>query len=236
MFTENRKPESRTLCAALFFVACAAAPGAAHDTEPRKNQVSFRVETSREVSNDWATALIGVSEEDSDAARLADRVNQVMRWGLDTAKQAKAVEVQSGGYQTHPVHDKGKIVRWRASQDLVLESKDVDALSDLLGKLQSRLLLRGITFSVSPESRRKVEDELVSETLAAFQKRAQRVQSDLGARDHALVSLSIHTPGGNPRPVRAQMSMARAEVATPAFESGQSTLGVSVDATIELEF
>ena len=162
--------------------------------------MSFSVERSREVANDWVTAVVGTSDEDSDAARLADRVNKTMNWALDIAKQARGVEVKSGGYTTHPVHDKdGKIARWAASQDLILEGSDVDAVSELVGKLQSKLLLRSIAFSVSPETRRKTEDALIGDVLTAFQERAKRVSAGLGARDYELVSLSIQTPGGGAR-------------------------------------
>lgn len=214
-----------------------AEPSAAHEVDRPMNQVSFHVSSTRDVANDWAVATIGVTEEDSDSARLAGRVNETMRWALDVAKRAKGVEVRSGGYQTYPIHDDGKIVRWNASQDLRLESADVEALSELLGELQSRLLLRGVSFEVSPDTRREVEEELISEALAAFRERAKQVQGDLGARDHAIVSIGVDTPrGGGPVPMMMEMRAAAKGVAPPAFESGESTLGVSVQATIELEF
>jgi predicted secreted protein len=228
------------VCAAAL-LACAT-PGSARahdDGEDTRDRVSFSVEASREVANDWATAIVGTSDEDSDAARLAGRVNETMKWALERSKRAEGIEVRSGGYQTHPVHgEKGKILRWRASQDLVLESADVDALSKLLGDLQGRLLLRSISFSVSPESRRAAEDALIADALAAFARRAKRVQESLGARDHSLVSLGIRTQGGSPPPqpyARDMVMMEQAAVAPPSFEGGQSTLEVHVDATIELE-
>ncbi len=202
-----------------------------------KNRASFSVERSREVANDWVTAVVGTSDEDSDAARLADRVNQTVNWALGVAKQARGVSVKSGGYTTHPVHDKnGKIARWGASQDLILEGSDADAVSDLIGKLQSKLLLRSIAFSVSPETRRKAEDALIGDVLTAFAERAKRVSAGLGARDYELVSLSLQTPGGpSPVPMMARAEMMMDKVAQPSFESGQSTLHVRVDATIEIE-
>jgi predicted secreted protein len=226
--------------AAVWLAVMVAASSAAHAQvlpDP-KNRVSFSAERSRDVANDWVTAVIGTSDEDSDAARLADRVNQTMKWALDTAKKARGVEVKSGGYTTHPVYGKdGKIARWGASQDLILESADVDAVSELVGKLQSRLLLRSIAFSVSPETRAKVEEALIGELLAGFQERSKKIQEGLGARDWELVSLSIQTPG-MPGPVpmyaRAEMAMDKA-VAAPSFESGQSTLTIRADGTIELE-
>ena len=219
-------------------LALAIAGAAAAESSPAdpKNRASFSVERSREVANDWVTAVVGTTDEDSDAARLADRVNQTMNWGLGVAKQARGVSVKSAGYTTHPVHDKnGKIARWSASQDLILESSDVDAVSELVGKLQSKLLLRSISFSVSPESRRKAEDALIGDVLTAFAERAKRVSAGLGARDYELVSLSLQTPGGGPVPMYARAEMMMDKAAAPSFESGQSTLSVRVDATIEIE-
>jgi predicted secreted protein len=99
-------------------------------------------------------AVVGITDEDMDPVRLADRINTTMAKALATAKRADGVRVKGGGYSTHPVHEKGKLRRWRASQDLILESADVDAVTKLVGTLQNDLQLRSIGFSVSPERRR----------------------------------------------------------------------------------
>jgi len=223
------------LCAlTLAFAGSSAAQVLAPDP---KNRVSFSVDRTREVANDWATALVGTSDEDTDAARLADRVNKAIDGALAVAKQAKGVEVKSGGYQTNPITDeKGKITRWSASQDLILESGDVDALSALIGKLQAKqLLLRSITFSVSPETRRKTEDAMIGDALTAFQERAKKITAGLGARDYEIVSLSLNSGGGSPVPMYARAEMAMDKFSPPRFESGQSTLTTRVDATIEID-
>ena len=223
-----------SLAIALALAGAAAAQPYAPDP---KNRVSFAVERTREVANDWITAVVGTSDEDSDAARLADRVNKKMNEALDVAKKAKGVTVKSGGYSTQPVYDKdSRIARWSASQDLILESSDVDAVSALVGKLQDKLLLRSIAFSVSTDTRRKTEDALIGDALTAFAERAKKIAGGLGARDYQIVSVSIQTPGGGaPVPMYARAEMAMDKVAAPSFESGQSTLQVRVDATIELE-
>ena len=175
--------------------------GGAHpaDADPPTpmNRVDFTVERSRDVANDWASAVVGVTDEDRDPAALADRVNRAAAWGLETAKGRKGIRVESRGYSTRPINDpkKGQIRIWRASQDLVLETGDVATLSELLGELQTRLELRSISFSVSPERRREVEEDLIAEALAAFRARAESVRSHLGASGYELVHLSIQTTG-----------------------------------------
>jgi predicted secreted protein len=220
---------------ALFGVAGTAARGA--DAPDPMNRVSFQVESLRDVANDWIQAVVGITDEDVDSARLADRINAAMTRAMAVAKEAPAVRVKSGGYATHPIHQDGKLRRWRASQDLVLESADIDAVTVLVGKLQSELQLRSIGFSISPDRRRATEDELIAEALAAFKARAGIVRENLGASHYEIVALSINTQGGPPvRPVFAEArAMSKSKVAPPALEGGTSRLSVHVSGTIELE-
>ena len=210
------------------------------ESEDARNRVSFRVESSREVENDWVSAVIGVTYEDTDPARLADRINVDMSWALKTAQARKELRVRSGGYRTYPVEDpkRAQLRRWRGSQDLIVEGADAKLVSDLLGELQSKLQLRSIVFRISPERLRAVEAELVDEALDAFRTRSEGVRTKLGARGYEIVHIQVETPGGppvRPMPMRA-MAMAEASVAPPALEGGTSTLRVGAHATIELEF
>ncbi len=199
------------------------------------NRIEFQVERSRQIANDRIRAVVGVTDEDVDAAVLADRVNRAMAWALETARANPAVEARSGGYRTTPITDKGKLRRWRASQDLVLESDDVAAVSALVGTLQSRLQLRGISFSVSHEKRREVEDALIEAALAAFRARADLVRKSLDKRGYEIVRASVYTAGAAPiRSMRAESAMLGARVTAPALEGGRSEISVRVNGTIEL--
>lgn len=227
-----------TLCLAVALLACHSGAAAADAPDPH-NRVSFAVERSREVVNDQLTAVIGVTHEDADPAKLADRINRDMSWALEIARGRKGVEVKSGGYQTVPIHDpdKRRLRHWRGSQDIILESGDTRAVTDLLGELQARLQLRSIAFGVSPERRRSVEDELIDEALTAFRERAGRVSKTLGASGYGIVQIRVDTGSpGRPVPMRA---LGRAEVmsmAAPALEAGSSRVQVGANGTIELEF
>ena len=217
------------------------AGAAAADEEDGRNRVSFAVAEYRDVENDWVSAVVGVTHEDEDPAQLAERVNRDMSWALGVAKAKSGLRVRSGGYRTVPIQDpkKAKLRRWRASQDLVVEGGDAGAVSALLGELQARLQVQSIVFSVSPERRRKVEDELIDQAIDAFRARAERLQRKLGARSHQLVHLRVDASGGQPVQalrVRALGMAEAAPVTPPALEGGTSRLGAHANATIELEF
>jgi predicted secreted protein len=228
-----------TVTVALLGAACGAEqPVAAEETFER---VGFGVQRSREVENDWLIATIGVTHENEDPAALAARVNKDMRWALDIAKAEDRVDVRTGSYRTYPISDpeRGTVRSWRGGQDLVIESGDSQALSELLGKLQARLALRGMQQSVSRARRESVEQELEAELLDAYRERAQRIAQHLGARSFRLVELLLDGSGApSPVPLRHQRMMVAAESRSappPPIERGVTTIRLGASATIALE-
>jgi predicted secreted protein len=223
----------------VLLVACGAEqPVRAEEISDR---VGFGIQRSREVENDWLIATIGVTREDQDPAALAASVNEDMRWALDLARAQDRVEVRTGSYHTYPVSDpkRGTVRSWRASQDLVIESSDSQALSELLGKLQARLQLRGMQQSVSRALRERVEQELEVELLDAYQARAERIARHMGARSFRLIELRLDGSGPRaPVALRQVMEFDAAEsmgAAPPPIERGVTTIRLGASATIALE-
>jgi predicted secreted protein len=202
-----------------------------------RDRVSFSVEAGQDVENDRIEATLTVNAEDRDPVGLAETINESMDWALQRAREEQKVNAQTTAYQTYPVYDEHKIVRWRGRQELQLDSKDVDRLSRLIGVLQERLQVQSLKFSVSPDARRSVEQALIEQALADFQKRAAVIVRSLGAKTYELVRIDIHTGGRRPPvPVRAEaMAMtARAAAAPPAMEGGTSRVTVEASGSIRL--
>lgn len=208
----------------------------ASDKEIIEDQVSFQVDVERDVENDLATALLSVTVEDRDPAKLAQQINDSMAWALKQVQAQTAIKSHSGTYMTYAVYDERKIVRWRGVQELQLESGDIDRLTRLIGALQERLQVQSMQFLVSPARRRDVESALTEEALAAFQQRADVIRKSLGASSYRLMDVNVNTGGLRPpMPMRAEaMSMSRAAVASPAVEQGTSSVTVQVSGRIHL--
>lgn len=208
------------------------------DEEKVEDQVSFQVEAGRDVENNRVVAVLSATAENRDPAKLAESINSDMQWAVQQLKDNTAIKMQSGSYQTYPVYDDKKIVRWRGRQDLQLESGEVDVLSKVLGGLQERLQIQSLQFSVSPEKRSSVESALIEEVLAAFRKRAKLISRALGTEDYGLVDLSIHAGGGRqPLAMRAQAASlnSRSVATAPAIEQGTSRISVQVNGRIQLQ-
>ncbi len=227
---------ARLLIVASIIATAPALPAGAADM-PRYNQIHFQVERSQPVENDRMHAVLSVTAEDENAARLADQVNRTMDWAVKMAKTQQKIEIQTGSYRTYPVYNKNKIQRWRATQELTLEGGDFAQLGTLIGQLQERLQVTSVNFSVSPERRRSVEDALIAQALDAFKQRANLVRKQLAATGYRVVDVSINAGGGIPMPV----PMMRAEsfelksVVPPALQGGTSAMTINVSGVIELQ-
>ena len=222
------------LLACVLVVATAAR---ADDAPVRYNQVRLQAQQSESVSNDTMHVTLNTYAEMQDSSRLAARINREMEWALAKAKQFREVKVSTGGYQTWPVTRKEVTTAWRGQQDLILESRDTEMLSELTGQLQEKLKIKSMSFSVSDEKRTAVENRLIDTALNAFKVRAGIVGDNLNARGYQLVDINVGTSAVRP-PARYQArmaSMAMEASDSVAVEGGESDVQITVSGTIELD-
>ena len=215
------------------------APAAAAEpnTKAQVTIVELSAEASRSAPNDLARATAYFEAQDPNAGELARRVNRTIAAALETAKSHPAVKARSGGTSTWPSYGKNgrSIEGWRMRSEILLETRDTAALSELLGKLQNTLAIGQMTLLPAPETRKKVEDEATLDAIAAFQARATSISKAMG-KSHRLRQMSINTGGGRPiYPMAraAPMSMS-AEAAPMPVEAGDTAITVSVTGQIEL--
>jgi predicted secreted protein len=228
-----RRLIGRCLAVLLWFAGNALA---AEPTQPRYNSVELQAEAQREVQNDLLNATLYVELEDASAAAVANAVNRRVNDALRIAKDYKGVRVRSGNNQTYPVYSKTNALQgWRGRGEIRIDSGDFEAASTLIGKLQATLQLGNISFSVAPETRRSVENELITEAIAAFKARADIIKNALAGRAYKLQRLNVAGAYNTPQP---RLAMARAassaEVAAPNLEGGISQVTIRANGAIEI--
>jgi len=199
--------------------------------------IELTAEASRPAANDMVRATVFAEASGSNPAELARRVNQDIAEGLKVIKAKPGVSVKSGRQSTFPVYGQNqKIESWRIHSELILESRDVAAVSELLGELQQRrLAVSGVSQLPAPETRRKVEDEATRDAIAAFRQRAAVVAEVLG-KPYTIRHLSIQQSGQMPpMPVmRASRAMAADAAAPIPLEAGESQVTTTVSGKVEV--
>ena len=124
------------------------------------------------------------------------------------------MRVRSGGNQTYPVYSKAKLLQgWRGRAEIRIESKDFQAASGLIGKLQAGMQLGNLGFSVSPEARRQAENELIVEAVGAFKARAEIVRGALAGRSYKIQRLNLNSGHSGPDSVMLTGTVANVTVA-----------------------
>lgn len=201
------------------------------------DRMAFAVIAEKEVPNDMLTAILYAEQQGQDTAAMADSINQTITWALDLAKQETAVDSSTLNYITNPVYTDGRVTGWQVRQNIQLKSKDSKILSGLLGKLQEKLRIEGIHYSVSPEVKAETEKNLIDQALKNFKERADQLKAGMGRAEYRIVRLDVQALGGeSPQaPMYRMAAMALdAAPAPPSLEGGKQNLQVNVQAEIEL--
>lgn len=225
----------RTLLLAALLVLTSTAYAA---EEPQYNRVDFSTEALREVGNDLLQAQMRLEVTDQSPARVAQLLNTTVNEALKKAAAFPAVKAASGNYTTYPIYGKNnRLDGWRGNAQIRLESRDFKAAGELIGELQTSMQLAGVSFTVAPETRRKLEDELVGEGLAAFRKRAEAIRESLGGSGYKIIHVGINSGGYHPQPRMAGMTAMKAmEASAPEFSGGESDLTMQISGSIEIIF
>jgi len=204
------------------------------------NQVSLRAEASVEVAHDLMQVVLYTEEQDTDAARLADKVTQTLNQAIAHSKQASQVKISLGSRNSQPVHqDKSQtIVAWRERAELRLESTDFAQLSTLTGQLLQSLSMASMRFNIANSTRVEHENQLLSQAIDAFSERAKLTSKALGGTDYKLVNLNLNSQGGYQPPMYRSAVMMKAQAdesySTPDIEAGTSELKMMADGVIEV--
>ncbi len=200
------------------------------------NLVNLYGSAQSQIDNDvLIVTLLSTADADS-AQKAAAIVNHQMKWAHEIIKDMTEIKKQTLNYQTRPRYQNKVIVGWSASQQLQLESQDIDTLSQTIGTLQEKLQVSSMQFGISHKRKQEHTDTLITQALAAFQEKAKLVTANIGAQDFRFVTLSINEnapPAPRHRGI-AMEAMATADV--PQVEAGESKLSVRVDGSIQLIF
>ena len=199
--------------------------------------VDLAAEASRPAANDLIRATVYAEAAGKQPGELARRVNQDIAEALKAIRARSGISVKSGAQHTFPVYGQAQqIDGWRIHAELILESRDAAAVSELLGQLQQmRLAVGSVAQMPAPETRRKVEDEATREAIGAFRQRAALVAEVLG-KPYTIKHLNIQQ-GGHipPMPMmRAAKGAPMAEAMPLPLEAGESQITTNVSGQIEL--
>jgi predicted secreted protein len=220
-------------------LASAQTPSAVATAVPQ-NVLSLSATASVEVVRDWLSIVLSTTREAPEAAAVQAQLRQALDTALNEARRGARpgqVEVRTGGFNVSPRYgQKGQISGWAGSAELVIEGRDVAALSQLVGRLNTLTVAR-TGFSLSREAREKVEGEVAGQAIARFRAQAEAYARQFGFAGYGIREVQVNTGSDAPQPVMmARASMARAEMADAALpvEAGKATVTAQVSGSVQM--
>lgn len=219
-------------------ILIAVAASAASSDELNYNLVNLFGAAESHVDNDLLAVTMQSSADAASAQEAAKIVNQEMSWALNLMKDSTVITKQTINYRTRARYQNNVIIGWSVSQQLLLESEEIDTLSQVIGTLQEKMQVISMNFKISPDQKKGATEVLITEALAAFEKKARLVSQALRARDFRIVTLNIaeNSPAIPLQRGYQMEAMSLASAEAPQLEAGESTLAVRVDGTIQLIF
>lgn len=216
-------------------------PSQAHESGEQSRhkwpQASLNAQATTEVQQDTVTITLAKELSDPSQAAVVKALSQALDSVMKDAKAQDQVQARSGNYRVWPHNDdKGAITNWRGRAEIILKSTDFAAASELAAKLNDRMPIAGMGFSVSPETRTKHEQELLAEAAKAFQDRSQALAAAFGFESYSIKSVNLDGMGVPYQPAPRMMAMAASadESARVPLEPGTETVAVTMQGTIFL--
>ncbi len=213
--------------------------GSAHAEPTGYDQLTFQTEVKEEIQNDEVRASMYKKAQATNAKALATTLNTSINNAMKIAKRYPSVTVSTGQQRTYPRYDKNdKIIGWTGQASIDLKSTDFAATSQLIADLQETLVMENLNFGVSDAKKDALEQKLMTDASRAFQNQAKNLTRAWNASGYRVVNVNLNTGSNYPRPMYSGMNMraeaADASVPSQSFESGNSTISVTANGTIEL--
>ena len=243
-------------------LGAASAPAQSLSLPPPQNVLVLAADASAEVVQDTLTIALQTTREGADAAAVQSQLRQTLDAALAEARKAVRpgqLAVRTGAFSIYPRYAVkpvagNSIIGWQGRAELLLEGRDIGAISQLAGRLGSvagsapsgtsanaanpaGLTVSRVVFSLSREAREAAEAEVASRAIAAFKARADSYTRQFGFAAYSLREVSVgsgdvSTPVAQMRSVRT-MSAQAVDEAQPV-EAGKATVTVNVSGSIQL--
>ncbi len=218
----------------------AAAPFARAADVPPSGVVNLVSSASLEVAKDWMSVTLSAARDGPEANLVQSGLKQALDAALvEARKVAKPgqVEVQTGNFSMFPRYSKASTISgWQGNAELVIEGRDMLAISQLVGRIGSMTVAR-VAYGLSREQREKVEGDVAAQAIARYRAKAAEYARQFGYSAYAVreVNVSTNEPQtGNPQPMyRAKAMSAPSEEALPV-EAGKALVTVNVNGSVQM--
>ncbi|MDO9316418.1 MAG: SIMPL domain-containing protein [Burkholderiaceae bacterium] len=218
---------------------CATAALAAEPTMPT-GVVALTATASVEVTRDLMSVTLTATREGADAHAVQAALKQALDAALSESRpvvRPGQVDVRTGNFSMYPRYStKNTLNGWQGTAELVIEGRDLQAISQLAGRIQTMTIAR-VAQGLSREQREKAEGSVMAQAIGRYRAQAAQVTQQFGYASYVIreVNVGNNDQGGGPVPMLASAkAMSMSADAPLPVEAGQTSVSVTVSGTVQM--
>lgn len=227
--------------AAIALIAMTAPLAHAQLVPPPQNVLALSAQASADVTQDLLTIVLSATREGPDAAVVQSQLRQVLDAALADARRAARpgqVDLRTGQFGVYPRYSaRGALSGWQGTAELVIEGRDMPAISQLAGRLAGMTVSR-VGYGLSKEAREKAEADIAAQAIQRFKARAEEYARQFGFGGWGIREVNV----GQADAIPMQQPMFRRAMATQTapsdesvpVEAGRTTVTVAVNGSVQM--
>ena len=212
-----------------------AAEPAAHRHQQRLPQASLQAQAVTQVAQDRVRITLAHEVSGKTQSAVAAQLGKAVEAAMAKARGNSVVTTRSGSYSVWPMNDdQGRISNWRGRAEIILESAQFAAASELAGTLGDTMAVAQVNFYLSPQARAHHEAQLLEQASSAFRERAAALAKAFGYADYRIRDIALGGAGARYESSPRMMSMAADKSVDVPLEPGTEQVSVSVSGSVYL--
>lgn len=161
--------------------------------------ISLEVQENREIAKDSVRVNLIASANGPDWNKISSETGQLVESLRNEVGATGGIDLVLGNRLTSMLTKAAGSeaasagVYWKVDQGIILTSKDPGKLYAFLQKARTGIIVANISYSISPEVQRKVENEVTDLSLTELYRQARHIQETVGAKSFDVAQLTVST-------------------------------------------
>jgi predicted secreted protein len=214
-------------------------PASAQGAEPPPRDVlSLASSAVVEVPFDMLAITLLALREGAEPGAVQAQLRQALDAALSVARRAARpgqLDVRTGQFQLSPRYSaKGVISGWQGQAELVIEGRDMSAVAQLAGRLNTVAVAR-VAYALARETREKAETEAAAQAISRFRARAGDYARQFGYTGFSIREVQVGSDMPHlPQPIVRARAMSAAVAADESLpvEAGKATVSATVNGSV----
>jgi predicted secreted protein len=232
--------------ACLVAVASVAVTARAQTLPTPDGVLGLSASASVEVQKDVLAITFSTTKDGADANAVQAELKRALDAALAEARRVAKpgdVDVQTGNFALYPRYapptssGRAAISGWQGSAELVVQGRDVAAISQLSARITTMTIAR-VEYRLSREASQRVEGDVAAQAIAVFRGKAAFFAKQFGYGTYAIREVSVQTsePMPGPQPMMRMQAQSAGAAAEPLpVEPGKALVTANVNGTVQMK-